>query len=227
MKRTPLVLLSAILLTVACRLFPLTAEEILARTLAAMSQAETYRADLSLAARLPGLPATMTAEGVFAAPDQVYVTTHTLGTTVEFLSLGEDGRYLRLAGTQDWIALETARPRPAAPLLQLGQWRLLSTARNLELVSSDERLDGLACYHLAMDVDLQALLELTAPGLPGQVGAGLPPPRLNLWVGQRDFLIRRIEYEMEFDLGVLGLTGNLHAVMRLSNYNEPVEIPRP
>lgn len=226
MKKAHLVLLSAILLTFACRLTPLTAGEILARTLAAMSQAETYRADLSLAARFPGLPATMTAEGVYAAPDQVYVTTNTLGTTVEFLSLGGEGRYLRLAGTPDWIALDSARPQTAAPLIELGQWRVLSTARNLELVSDDERLDGLACYHLAMDVDLQALLDLTAPGLANQA-ASLPPPRLDLWVSHGDFLIRRLEYTMDFDMGGLGLTGSLHASMRLWDYNQPVEIPRP
>lgn len=226
MKRTHLILLSAILLTLACRLVPLTAEEILARTLVAMSQAETYRADLSLAAHFPGLPATVTAEGVYAAPDQVYVTMNTLGTTVEFLSLGGEDRYLRLAGTSDWIALDSARPQTAAPLLQLGQWRVLSTARNLELVSDDERIDGRACYHLAMDVDLQALLDLTAPALSDQAGS-LPPPRLDLWVSQGDFLIRRLEYTMEFDAGGLGLTGSLHASMRLWDYNEPVEIPRP
>jgi hypothetical protein len=226
-KRQSLLLLISLLgLLLACRLVPLTAEEILARTLVAMSRAETYRADLAMTARLPGLPATMTAEGVFAAPNQVYVITHSLGATVEFLSLGEAGRYIRLAGQEEWIALDSESSRTAAPLLPLGQWRILSTARNPQLVSDDERLDGLACYHLTMEVDLQALLELTAPMLADQVGASAPP-RLEVWISQRDFLIRRLEYQMEFNLGGLGLGGTLGASMRLSHYNEPVEIPQP
>ncbi len=215
-----------VLLTFACRLAPLTAEEILARTVVAMGQAQTYRADLTLTTRTPLLPATLNAQGVFVAPDQVYVSTDTLGATFEFLSLGADERYIRLAGTSRWIRLEVQSPR-ATPLSRLGQWRILSTARNLQLVSEDERLGDLPCYHLSMEVDLQALLDLTVPGLVETVAADAPPPRLDLWVSRGDFLIRRLESIMEFDLGGLGIPSQIHVIMDLSDYNEPVQLPRP
>ena len=80
------------------------------------------------------------------------------------------------------------------------------------------------CYHLTFGVDMtEYLAQLGEAGV--QIDANTSEGAGEFWIGQEDFLMRKILFNL--DAVIQGVTVNASTDIIMSKYNEPVEIPSP
>ena len=220
-----LLLAVTVMLTFACQIRPVSDIEIIARSRQNMAAIDSYHMGMDVSATTQGMTITIQTDGVVQMPDQSYMTMTMLGQQFELLVLGPAEMYMRQAGTSDWIpispaAASQANVRPNAA----GELALLEFVTNLRR-EGNETIDGVECYHLVMDVDTQKAIALSSPEMAGQVEPGSTPATMQMWTGTRDFLIRKITLDMS--LAMQGTEMSMGLTITFSNFDEPVEIPRP
>ncbi|MDX1688821.1 MAG: hypothetical protein R3248_12625 [Candidatus Promineifilaceae bacterium] len=209
--------------------------ELIAKAEASMQQLETMTLRQSTSLEAAGLRQSQSQTcQVRYTQEHVYCVTETtiafgeMEPTEEYMELLQRGERLWVRQDPDgeWEELPEEEVAQMGSLVEnvsgLGDY--LTTAT----VAGTATLDGAPVYEITFDLDIAEYLESL---LGEEVGQGLSETALSaeatgqLWIGQEDFLLRRINTDMHFE--VEGETVTTVSRAAYTGFDEPVEIPDP
>jgi len=214
-----------VLVTLACQLTPQTPAQILEQAKQKMGELQTYHMDMTLTMSVTGATITITARGDAQMPDKAYMTMEMLGQEIEVLMLSSSEAYTRMSGQTEWTPVDPATLSQSTGIASAAsQLQITDYATNI-VKQQDETVEGVACYHLSMDVDAEEMMNVVNPGLSGQVSYGSEPARMDVWVGKQDSLIHKMSYDLA--MVIEGQDTDMSMMLTFSNFDEAVDIPTP
>ncbi len=209
--------------------------ELIAKAEASMQQLETMSVRQSTSLEAAGLrqsqnqtcQARYTQEHVYCITEST-IAFGEMEPTEEYVELLQHGDrlWVRQEPNGEWEELPEEEVAQMGSLVEnvsgLGDY--LTTAT----VAGTATLDGAPVYEITFDLDVAEYLESL---LGEEFGQGLSETALSaeatgqMWIGQEDFLLRRINADMHFDIEGETVTTTSRAAY--TGFNEPVEIPDP
>jgi outer membrane lipoprotein-sorting protein len=202
---------------------PLTAEDILAQSAAAMAQVDSMRLTYSVKVDAAGQSMTTEGQGAFKKPDQMYLKLSVLGQDIEMLILAPEQIYWKMPGTDQFIPAPSEITAMGGVPDIMGQLNIGDFASTTRL-EGEETLDGVPAYVISFDMDVAKYLHADQA-----VAAVFDPTKTTgkgkLWIGKEDGYIYKMAMELNMDVAdnkVSTLTETF-----FSNFNEPVELPKP
>jgi hypothetical protein len=211
--------------TSAPQLKNLTAQEILDKSTEAMKNVQSMSLQLSITSGGAGVSIEINGEGVIEQPDKAYIKMDFAGQSIEMLTLSKTEVYMKQPGSTNWESVQADQLNPLSGmnLDVIQQLGIVGFANEINL-ADPEIIDGVNSFHLTYSLDMTKYLsQLDEVGV--QIDASSAKGSGDLWIGQSDFLIRKFLFNL--DAVAQGVNINASTQMKLSNFNEPVEIPVP
>lgn len=207
----------------------LSAGEILTRSSEALGDLQTmtmtvtvdYRPDESAPGEEAGEQRILTQTVTYRFPDEKHMATNYSDVLrIEEVQLPDGTIYGRDAGKGEWHKV-TAIFFPALESLRQPE----TLARSAHL-SGTETLDGVETYVVTFDVRPQELLRILDVEMLNQsLGTSRSSATGTVWIGQEDFLARRVAYEVRHVTP--WVDNGARVVVDLGGFDEPVEMPSP
>jgi hypothetical protein len=235
------VVLALVLLLPACGTPALTAQQILEKTFANMSEVNTVSFTMTEDMSFMGQTMNASASGYSQPPDKSYSTlTMSYGGTTyttETLQVGPGEVYMRMSGDPSWTlasADQTATTDNAimfyakADPEQAKQWYLNPVLQGIETA------DGVRCYKLAYELDAETAFEQILSGLAGSLesaGVTITPGESTgvMYIGVNDFLVYKNTGTITMTIEVQGASVDLAVDIEahFTDFNKPVTFPTP
>jgi len=242
-KRYILSVLLSLSLLVACGPKP-SPEEVISRTVDAVSELQTYRYQMTSAMILDGEASQAHMQGEFVSPDRLHVTIVNDDRTEEGIRIGQT-EYIWQSYTDSWEMRDWS-----AAMYSLRNNMALSTVEMLDSLVGlvklpDEKIDGVSCFHYRGSIDVEAQvkdrianLDPTLPGYEEIVQAMAQQPRseqnVEFWVGKEDYLLRQIDTQADMvytdDEGKdteREVSISATYSLRFYDFNQPIQIEHP
>jgi hypothetical protein len=155
---------------------------------------------------------TASGEGVVALPDRAHfekVSSYDQAP-VETIVIGSTGYWVDESVSGGWNG------GPIAPFASNpARWVELLQFYSNPVLLVEERINGVDCYHLGFDVNLE----------PGWLGLFSGAGRGEVWVSKADFSLVKAIYDLQYEGARESAT--MHLSLELSELNEPVLIEAP
>ncbi len=182
-------------------------EEVISRAIDAINELQTYRFEMTGMMTQDGETSHASMQGEFVLPDRLYMITVSDDDTGEGIRIGTT-EYVRQSDSDSW----EVREWPFTMAWARNNWAL-STVEILDTLvglvkQSDEKIDGVSCFHYRGNIDMEAQLEEqianldpTQPGYEEQLRfyEQLIQSEHNaeFWVGKEDYLLRRLDTQQD------------------------------
>ena len=221
-----LILVSALTLA-ACAPKELTADEVVQKMADNSKKLKTGHTDMQMNINAAGQSITGSMQGVFENPDKSLISMDLLGTHVEVLSISPTEVYQRPSSDQAWQKVPQNTTSQFGNALDISKdpEKLLKYYQNLKLIGK-ETIDEVECYHLSFELDLLQVMTGLGVNTATLAGASFKGPAvIESWVGSQDFFTRKMNEK--FTMLSQGQEVVVDATVRLTELNQPVEIPTP
>ena len=173
-------------------------------------------------------------EGDYVAPDSLKMTMVASfageeSPAIELVKIGED-IYVKDPESQQWMTgneVEGYQELTGIESFALAATEFINAFEGSSLLS-DEEINGVLCFHVKGIVNSTKLEESSAELDP----EGMGTLNAQLWMGKKDYLVRRIVIEIQPD-ALSSVTeiplsgGDFSFTFEFSRYNEPISIDAP
>jgi outer membrane lipoprotein-sorting protein len=202
----------------------MSANEILTQSQEAMVNLSSFAYAIQTRLNSGILRVTANGQGVYQAPDKMYMTLNALGQEFQILIDGSSGILIKLPGSSAWTQLT---PDVAAQMG--GNLDIRSQIKVAEYASSptvvgEETIDGVECYVIQYNIDVNKLFELNPA-----ISSLLDPVSTNgdgkAWIGKGDFYLRKLLFEGTTNVQESQVS--TRTVLKFHSFNQPVVIPSP
>jgi hypothetical protein len=229
-----LILTLLVLVSLACQLTAknLTADEVVDQSGTKMGSLKSYEMTMDLTLEMQSMKLSITGEGAFEQPDKAYINLSLMGETYEVVTLSKDEVYVRQSGG-DWEKMDAStgsQPQLSPDLLK---GLALKDIAQKVTKGSDEKIDGVDCYSVSFEMDIEKLLTKFSDAL-GSSGmdteellqsATIDPIQGKLWVGKSDLVVRKLQLDLKATIEEQEVIATV--VLGISNINGKVNIPTP
>ena len=203
---------------------PVGADELLTKSQAAMMSIQSFGFEMETSIETGGIQINAKGQGVYQAPDQMYIQLSTFGQNIEILLSGESTIFVKLPGTATWTQLTPDLAAQMGGNLDLrSQIRVADLATSANLLG-EETVDGVECYTIEFKLDAGKFIQ-TNPMIPSIFDPNNTDGWGKVWIGKSDSLIHKMVIELT--MGGQGDPIGLRTEVNFNSYNQPVVIPSP
>ena len=207
---------------------PYTGEEIISRGMENMKAVTTMKYMMNNSMTGGGIGVTGNVKGRYQTPDQHFIQLNLGGNAIEILSLSPEAYFMRTPETPEWVPFSQAKVKQVYTLFTIMNpfdlLKLDGLALNLQKLDNVQ-IDGVDCYHLQFDMDMDKYIEMMGKSDLGPVDLSQASAVGQIWVGSKDLLFRQTQFDF-----VAHETGGDVGVKEkwvYYDFNQPVEILEP